>query len=152
MLNGVFASFDLPQQGQQYVSIATSQSLSTPFTVATGSQYLLHWFDGIGNESPQPASATYAVSILSASSQVVTNSTFDAAHAQDWVERSLNVNLVPGNYTLTYARSGAEPGGFSGNIDNVSLSTVPEPSSLALMFVGVIVVAGRRVKRMKCSL
>ena len=64
--NGGTAIFPLPQEGQQYASVATSPifTLSQNFSVTLGEEYMLQWFD-ITAHGAGATSAPYSVLRLS---------------------------------------------------------------------------------------
>jgi hypothetical protein len=120
--NGSNPALPSPLAGQQYAAVATSQTLSQMFMVAVGAEYRLQWFDGAPHEIGGPTSVPYTVEVLSDTSQVVASATLDALHPEDWIERSLDMILGPGNYMLRFSATGAGvPGGFSPLFDSVTL-------------------------------
>jgi hypothetical protein len=145
IVNGNDPGRPLPLAGQQYVAVATSQTLSQLFTVASAGGYTLQWFDSASHEAT--SSVPYTVNLLSSTSQVVAAANLDAFHVQDWFGRSLNVNLSPGNYTLSFTATGAGgPGGFSPGIDSVSVTAVPEPTTCSLVFAAGLFISGYRTR------
>ena len=126
--NGGVAELPLPLEGQQYVSVATSPAytLSQQFTVTSQMDYVLRWFDSTAHESGGSVSAPYSVAVLNSANQTVASASLEAYHPEDWRERTLNMTLSPGTYTLRFTPVGNGPGGLSPLFDNVSL----KPSSI----------------------
>jgi len=144
--NGSHPALPSPLEGQQYVAVATSQTLSQMFMVAVASEHQLQWFDGAPHEIGGPASVPYTVDVLSETPQIVASATLDALHPEDWIERSISMNLNAGNYTLRFTVAGGGVGGFSPLFDNVSL-IVPEPHTVWLIFAAGIMVLRYRIPR-----
>jgi hypothetical protein len=141
ILNGTNPSFPTPQDGQQHAAVATSESLSQGFAISSAALYTLRWYDHSGFEPGGPTSAIYSANILDSTSQVVATASHEAFHPGNWAERSLGVNLTPGNYTLSFNMSGSTPGGLSAHIDNVSLTAIPEPPAISLLLAAGLAVA-----------
>jgi hypothetical protein len=144
--NGSVAELPFPQEGQQYVGVATSETLSQQFTAMIAGEYQLKWFDSAARE-PGVISVPYTVDVLSDTSQVIASADHNAVHPQDWVKRSLLMNLAPGGYTLRFRATGAGgPGGVSPLFDDVSLA-VPEPCTGSILSAIGLVVFARRQNR-----
>lgn len=134
-MNGSSAILPFPQDGQQYVAVATSETLSQVFSVGVGGQYLLKWFDNAGNV-PNAGLAPYSATVTSSpSQQIIGSGTFDSFHPTAWSQRSLTLNLTPGSYQLSFRAGGTNPGGLSPLFDNVSANpiVVPETSTSCLL-------------------
>ena len=146
--NGGTAIFPLPQEGQQYASVATSPifTLSQNFSVTLGEEYMLQWFDSTAHGAGA-TSAPYSVAVLSTTSQILASANLEAYHPNDWTERSMSMALTPGNYTLRFTPAGNGAGGLSPLFDNVSITIVPEPSTFSLVFVAGLMILGHRKLR-----
>lgn len=120
--------FPLPQEGQQFVSIPNSpaHTLSQQFTVTSEMGYVVRWFDSTGHE-PESGSTPYSVAVLTETLQTVASETFEAFHAEGWIERSMCMTLSPSTYVLRFTAFGNGPGGTSPLFDNVSLVASAAP-------------------------
>ncbi len=135
---------------QQYVDIGNSTgfSLSQSFNVASAGAYRVTWADhtALGFD-PSLWSSVYQVSLTGPSAITVGGTTFNALHANgNWGQRNEVVNLLAGNYTLSFQAQGSST--LDALIDNVSITAVPEPGTWALLLAGIVTVgsvARRRI-------
>ena len=123
--NGGVPESPLPQEGQQYVSIATSPAytLSQGFTITAGTRYVVRWFDGAAHMPGETQKAPYSMAVLTDTLQTIASASFEGLHPENWKERSLSMTLNPGNYILRFTGAGIGPGGLSPLFDNVSVQT-----------------------------
>jgi hypothetical protein len=138
------STLPLAEDGSQYVDIGFNGiwTLSQSFTVSSPGAYDLTWYDNTAINPPGPS--LYGVKIRDDLAQIIVNQTFDAAHAGAWQQVELPLTLSSGTYTLTFSGNSS---GYDSLIDNVSLTSVPEPSSLALLGVAVGALIARSRKR-----
>ncbi len=132
ILNGNYGAFPYPQEEQQSVALANSPAftLSQQFNVTSQMEYVLRWFDSTAHE-PETVPTPYSVAVLTDTLQTVATMILDAFHPEDWRERSLNMTLSPGTYTLRFTPFGNGPGGYATVLDNVSLeASDTEPPSI----------------------
>jgi hypothetical protein len=148
LCNGSALGGLLPEHESQYVVIqegSARTSLSQKFTVPTGGQYLLTWYD---NAPPYPYEYQwYTASIIDATGHAAATVDIDDHFAAAWHGQMLSVNLSSGQqYTLKF-----ESGHLLTALDNVSLSpsSVPIPSALLLFGTGLVGLAAirRRFKK-----
>jgi hypothetical protein len=142
-----------PHQGNQFGDIgnAPGTPLSQIFSIIAGGNYMLTWYDNTG-ESGGLTTSPYVVTILDSSLNTVVSQPYDAylAGVDNWQERVVNVSLSPGSYNLIFSPNG-QPLGLDTLLDDVSLTanSVPEPSSVALLGVGLLGFAARCRRRVK---
>jgi hypothetical protein len=133
-----------PWDGQQYVDIGnvSTFSLFQVFTVTNGGAYQLEWYD---NAFSGGLTSPYSVSV-SDGSEVIATADFNAAHGNVWLDRALLLNLVPGNYELTFTAKGIA-GGYDTLLDKVTLTTtVPGPATIFLLGPAIAIIACVRIR------
>ncbi|MCW5559730.1 MAG: PEP-CTERM sorting domain-containing protein [Verrucomicrobiae bacterium] len=141
LINGNYGSPVLPQpeDGDQYLVIGNNGIAAEAwqsFTAATTDTYTLNWYDSSGYEGILGQASPYTVSIRDSVGGIVISQNFDAIalSQQTWVSKSLEFDLVGGDYTVVFS-SLVSPGGYASLIDNVTLvgAAVPEPAATALV-------------------
>ena len=125
----------LAQDGQQYFNLGNG-SISQNFAVSTPGQFNLSFYD---NALGVPG---LNVTLENSSFQTVASSTLTLT-AGDWQEVTIPLDLTADTYTLTFSAQNIA-GSWDPLIDNVSITTVPEPSSALLGAVGFAVIMYRR--------
>ena len=116
------AEWPLPQDGQQFVDIGNQPifALSQNFTVTNQGGYILSWYDNTGQFAGTTGSQ-YSVTIITATTQTVTNKSFDAYNPiSAWLVRSIQLQLSPATYRLQFQAAGVG-NGLDTLIDNVTL-------------------------------
>ena len=147
IINGTLANFPAPQNGNQFVNIA-SGDLVQAFNVVTPGDYLLTWFD---NSLTSGWNGSYGVLVQDSSLATVSSTAYSYAYlgSAPWQTRSLDLpDLTAGTYTLTYG-----PGTSFTFLDNVVLdlkttTSVPDAGStaglLGFAFVGMGLLARKQ--------
>ncbi|MGA9453078.1 MAG: PEP-CTERM sorting domain-containing protein, partial [Verrucomicrobiia bacterium] len=109
--------------------------------------YELNWFDDSFNYTDNDGigSSSYVIIIVSSSLETLLSADFDPAHSSEWQSRSEAVTLPAGTYTITFTPQGTY-GELDTLIDNVSVSSVPEPSTVVLAVLGIACIMFRRIR------
>jgi hypothetical protein len=125
-------AFPPPPEGHQYAYFSQEPGfeLWQTFTIPAAGLYQLDWLEGsasyISPELGEPA--PYTVTLSSTTSGLLANGNFEAGNAGSWQAQSLQFELLPGEYTLTFDLSRN-----FGYLDNVTLTAVPEPQAYAFV-------------------
>lgn len=115
--------------------------LSRSLTLTAGSTYTLS-FDMAGNRR---GAGTETVTVGFGSASTVL-SFANASSTAPW--QSFSLSFTPstsGSYTLSFANAGGDNQGAM--LDNITVTTVPEPASMLLMGAGLLAVAGLKRRR-----
>jgi hypothetical protein len=138
-------SFPAAEQGQQYLAIGNHSVsvVSQVFTVSTPATYLLSWDNSSYGSSPYAAVSPYEVAITNSSSSTVASLSSIQPIADVWTPETMSANLTAGTYTLSFTPAGPN-GDACPLIDSVSLTAIPEPSTLTLLALGGVTILGRR--------
>lgn len=149
MIHGAYGTLypPLPQDGQQYVALGNSSSLSQVFTISSPGNFTLSWFDSSEFNGPGQFSP-YQVIVTNSIGNTVMNASFDANASGFgvWTPHSIGLALAADTYTLSFY---GNAGFFAERslLDNVSL--VPEPSSISVVLAAGLTAAGFRKLRRK---
>jgi len=139
-------SYIWPQapMGNQYADIGNQPAfaLSQTFLITTPGEYLFSWYDNTAlNIVAGQQFAPYQVALTDASASVIFSHALDSYDANgNWQSRSISHTLDPGSFTLSFT-SLNQPFRTDTVIDAVAITAVPEPQTIALVIVGVILVA-----------
>jgi hypothetical protein len=115
-------------------------SLNQDITL-TGGSYTLSWADA--NRTNYGGNQQYEVLLGSTSLGV-----FGTQMGQGWAAHSVTLNAGAGQQTLSF-RGLTNTADQTSFIDNVQLTAVPEPGSMALVLAGLAVVAGVARRRIR---
>lgn len=125
------AGFDAATQGGYVAGIQADGTLSQSLTLSAGA-YVLTWLDA---NRPGQSEQSYSVSFNG-----VTYDTVATHHADGWTQESIAFNVsqdTTGLLSFTGLSSFGTKDATS-FIDNVSVSAVPEPSSMLMMAVATL--------------
>jgi len=142
--------------GQNAVFLQGAGTVSQTLNLNPG-QYLLSYYlmgrsGSAGGSGINPVTASLSGGLVN---DMETPVNTDVTSASDWTLYSDNFTVTSaGSYTLTF--TGDDPYGTDGDhttfVDNVSIATVPEPSSLALTGLSVLGLFFARRFRRNCSI
>jgi choice-of-anchor C domain-containing protein len=137
LINGYWqnsdGSYSLDLNGTSAASIST-----TVTGLAIGDPYTV-WFDMAGNSEGLPTVKTLDVSIGGAPSSYSFDTSGHSVTNMGWQSMSLNFTATSSSQVLTFASTIS--GAYGPALDNVRIAgsgTVPEPSVLALMGIGLV--------------
>lgn len=140
--NGVpGAGFPSPQDGQQSIAMGVEgngspNAITQGFAVSNASLFRLSWYDNTLEASD--GTSPYTVLVNDASNQEVASATYDAFNGTlGWENQVLDLQLGIGNYSVTF-RPDTPSGALVTFVDNVSLSAIPEPTSMVLAFIMLV--------------
>lgn len=126
------ATWPPPQDGQQYLELGDDPSfrISQNFTVSTAGSYTLSWYDSTALTT-SPNTSPYSVAIINSANQTIATNYFEAGHNGIWMNRTMDITLDNGSYTLSFIAQGFL-GGWDSLIDNVRLSPLNGASALRI--------------------
>ena len=138
------ANFDA-SFGSQVAGLQNNSTLVETFSGGAGT-YTLTWFDAGRNYLAGTTSQQYAIYL----NETRVGSTYSVGQAQAWGSHSLTFTSAGGSQTLSFvgltSGSGVDATAF---LDNISLtgpltSSIPEPSTAALLLAGMAVLVRRK--------
>jgi hypothetical protein len=141
----------LPQSGSHFAAlgaIGSDLQLSQAIATTPGESYLFTFHLGSDGETPDHFAAKWNGATLLALSDAPETSGHDLVHGPPAAAYAVYnyVQVATGPITTIQFDSGNEPGWWA--LDDVSVTPLPEPSSLALYAAGILGVAASR--RFRC--
>ena len=139
-LSGSVFTWPQAPNGQQYEDIGNTAQfvLSQAFVIAIPGAYTFAWQDNTAlNIVPGFQTAPYSISLIDASLQPVFAFNFDSYHSNGtWQPHTFTQDFTSGTYTLKFTSLNSS-NRTDTLIDDVTINTVPEPSSIFLLSGGL---------------